>query len=95
MQNLRMIQQSKYRNLYGDGCAGEDFVVKLGMCTFSLFHSLSENNVDFSCLHRTSFDDTFSDSTKVTSIEAYKIAKRLIQAYDPPKDKERLETYCR
>ena len=96
MQNLRMIQQSKYKNLYVAGCAEEDFVEKSGMVSSYLHNSFVNPQLMYLfSFCRTSFDETFKETGKVTSVEAFKIGKRLIQTFDPSKDRERLEIYCR
>ena len=56
-------------------------------------------HINKSCMYilsyRTKFDHTFSESSKVTSIEAFKTGKQLVQTFDYSKDKERLEIYSR
>ncbi|XP_046442108.1 ubiquitin-protein ligase E3B-like [Daphnia pulex] len=44
---------------------------------------------------RLQFDAAFSDTSKLLSIDAFKISRKVIKTFDPTKDKERLEIYCR
>lgn len=52
-------------------------------------------SIKFDSLHRLQFDATFLESGKPSSIEAFKISRRVIQSFHPTKDKERFEIYCR
>ena len=58
--------------------------------------------VNFKCLtlflsifSRSQFDEVFADSSKLSSLEAFKLSKRLVQTFNQAKDKERIEIYSR
>lgn len=45
--------------------------------------------------NRVQFDETFTDFSKLASVEAFKIARKLVQTFNSSKDKERIEVYSR